>query len=115
TTNATNATNSTQLGGVAASQYVLTNDARMTDARDPLPGSSNYIQNGTSAQASTNFNILGNGTAGGTLSGNVVNSATQFNIGGNRVLSNAGNSNLFAGVSAGASNTTGALNTFVGA
>lgn len=81
------ATNATQLGGVAASQYVQTTDSRLADSRPPTPGSSNYIQNTISSQASSNFNISGNGTAAGTLSGNVVNAATQFNIGGNRVFS----------------------------
>jgi hypothetical protein len=37
-------TNATQLGGVAASQYVQTNDSRLSDARQPLAGSANYIQ-----------------------------------------------------------------------
>src|SRR5437016_5687332 len=72
-TNATMATNATQLGGIAASQYVQTNDSRLSDARTPTPGSSNYIQNTGSQQASSNFNISGNGTAGGTLAGNVLN------------------------------------------
>jgi hypothetical protein len=109
------ATNATQLGGVLASQYVQTTDTRLSDARSPTPGSSNYIQSNPSAQQSgANFNISGNGTAGGTLSGNAVNSATQFNIGGNRVLSVAGTSNLFAGLSAGQVNTSGASNAFFG-
>src|SRR5256884_847801 len=74
-TNATNATNAatattaTQLGGIAASQYVQTNDSRLSDARTPTAGSANYIQNRTSQQSSTNFNIAGNGTAGGNLPG----------------------------------------------
>ena len=78
-------------------------------------GSGNYVQNTTTPQASANFNISGNGTAGGTLSGNVVNAATQYNIGGSRVLSTAGSSNLFAGVGAGANNTNGLFNSFFGA
>src|SRR2546426_4746801 len=105
-TNATTATNATQLGGIAASQYVQTNDSRLSDARPPTPGSSNYIQNTASPQASTNFNISGNGTAGGTISGNVVNAVTQFNLNGSRILSNPGSNNLFVGVSAGALNPT---------
>src|SRR2546429_2787288 len=68
-TNATTATNATQLGGIAASQYVQTNDSRLSDARTPTAGSANYIQNRTSQQSSTNFNIAGNGTAGGNLPG----------------------------------------------
>src|SRR5438128_5965697 len=81
------ATNATQLGGVAASQYVQTNDARLTDARSPTANSSNYIQNGTNQQATSNFSISGDGTAAGTLSSNIVNAAKQYNIGGNRILS----------------------------
>ena len=68
-TNAATATNATQLGGIAASQYVQTNDSRLSDARSPTAGSANYIQNRTSQQSSTNFNIAGNGTAGGNLTG----------------------------------------------
>jgi hypothetical protein len=113
-TNAATATNATQLGGVAANQYVLTGDARLSDARQPTAGSTSYIQNDTGQQASSNFNISGNGTAGGTLSANILNATTQFNIGGNRVLSIPGSSNLFAGVDSGLVNTTGINNTFVG-
>src|SRR5258708_14740244 len=58
------ATNATQLGGVAASQYVQTSDSRLTDSRPPTAGSSNYIQNATAQQSSANFNIGGNRTAG---------------------------------------------------
>src|SRR5256884_1520135 len=68
-TNAATATNATQLGGIAASQYVQTNDSRLSDARSPTAGSASYIQNRTSQQSSTNFNIAGNGTAGGNLTG----------------------------------------------
>ena len=71
--NADTATNSTQLGGVAANQYVQTNDSRLSDARNPLSGSASYIQNGTAPQPTSNFNISGNGVLGGTLrvTGNV--------------------------------------------
>ncbi len=112
--NATTADNALQLNGVAANQYVQTNDTRLSDARTPTAGSANYIQNGTTAQASSNFNIAGNGTAGGTLSATTVNTETQFNILGLRVLSNAGFDNLFAGVNAGAVNQ-GSGNSFFGA
>jgi len=99
------------LGGIAASQYVQTNDPHLSDARPPTAGSSNYIQNTNTTQASTNFNISGNGTVGGALS-----AGTQFNIAGNHVLSISGagqlgiNSNTFAGVGTGASNTPSNLN-----
>ena len=109
------ADNATQLGGVNANQYVQTNDARLADNRNPLPNSPNYIQNTTAQQSSSNFNISGNGTSGGTLSANTVNATTQYNIGGNRVLSNGGQGNLFAGRDAGTSSTTGFTNSFFGA
>src|SRR5207248_2497654 len=111
---ADNATNATQLGGVTANQYVQTSDSRLSGPRPPTIGSSNYIQNTTSAQAGSNFNISGSGAAGGTLTANVVNAATQYNIGGNRVLSTAGTNNVFAGLGAGAANTTGLDNSFFG-
>ncbi|HXI91686.1 MAG TPA: tail fiber domain-containing protein [Blastocatellia bacterium] len=76
-------------------------------------GSASYIQNTTTQQAISNFNISGNGTAGSTLSGNIVNATTQYNLGGSRVLSSNG-ANLFAGVSAGSANTTGDRNSFFG-
>ncbi len=111
--NANTAQNALQLGGTAANQFVLTGDARLTNSRNPLPGSANYIQNSTATQAATNFNITGNGTSGGTLTGNIVKATTQFNIGNDRVLSNDGNGNIFVGKSAGAVNS-GIFNSFVG-
>ncbi len=80
------AANAQQLAGFAASQYVKSDDARLSDARDPKAGNSSYVQNSTSQQAAANFNISGNGTAGGTLSGNLVNAATQYTLGGQPVL-----------------------------
>src|SRR5829696_2823917 len=44
------ADNSANLGGVPAAQYVVTTDARMSDDRNPLPGSASYIQNTTAPQ-----------------------------------------------------------------
>jgi hypothetical protein len=141
TANADIATNAQQLAGVEAAQYVKTDDARMTDARPPTAGSSNYIQNATNPQASSNFNISGNGTAGGMLSAGLVNTATQYNINGSRAFvingggfpasntfvgadagaatipsgnSGIGNLNSFFGNSAGAMNTSGFFNTFFG-
>lgn len=114
--NATTATNATQLAGVAGNQYVVTTDPRMTNARTPTPGSSNYIQNqNAGAQAASNFNISGNGTAGGTLSGNILNATTQLNINGLRGFTingifmspvfPLGPSNTFAGPGAGVNTT----------
>jgi hypothetical protein len=112
---AANATNAQQLGGAAASQYVRTSDARLSDSRTPTAGSSNYIQNTTSQQAVTNFNISGNGTAAGTLSGNVLNATTRYDLAGQRVLdARPTNLNTFLGFGAGASNTTGDHNSAFG-
>ena len=104
-------------------------------------GSANYIQNTTSPQSSSNFNISGTGTA------DIVNANTQFNLGGTRILTRPGFHNLtagenagqpssccnsffgwsagfsissgannsFFGKEAGGGNTTGSNNTFVGA
>jgi hypothetical protein len=44
----------------------------------------------------------------------VFDAITQFNIGGSRILSNAGMGNLFVGVNAGQTITTGSNNTFLG-
>ena len=118
------ATNATQLGGIAAGQYVQASDARLSDPRPPTPGSASYIQN-TNSQQAANFNIGGNGTAAGTLSGNIVNVTTQYNFANSRVLGVSGgtlfpNSNTFAGMGAGTSNspgnsgTAGNLNSFFG-
>ncbi|MDM7923255.1 MAG: hypothetical protein QUS14_13220 [Pyrinomonadaceae bacterium] len=73
-TNAATASNALALGGLAPNQYVLTNDPRLTDTRSPAPGSTNYIQNGTTQQPASNFNISGSGTVGGNLSigGNIT-------------------------------------------
>jgi hypothetical protein len=85
---------SIKLGG-QGNGIVFPDGTRQTTAG----GAGNYIQNTTVKQENSSFNISGNGTAGGTLSGNVVNATTQFNLGGNRILSNqpGGNSNLFIG------------------
>jgi len=128
-TNATTATNATQLGGVAANQFVQTTDTRLSDARTPTAGSANYVQNGTTQQTSSNFNISGSGKA------NVFDAATAYNIGGSRVFnatglfgtlntligvqagqtsSNTGTENVFVGTQAGQSNEAGSLNSFVG-
>src|SRR5215467_2472299 len=113
-TNATAANNASQLNGLDAGQYVLATDARLSDARNPLPHSINYIQNSAQQQVLSNFNISGNGTVGATLSGNLVNAQTEFRLGGSRVLGTPGANNLFVGVGAGFSTTTGGSNVFVG-
>lgn len=93
------ATDAEKLGGVAASGFLL---------------------NSATQQAGANLNIGGNGTiggnltVGGTLSLNTVNANQQFNLVGNRVLSQPGIDNLAVGANSGAAIDTGANNTFVG-
>jgi len=105
---ATTAGNSLQLGGIAANQFVVTTDPRMSDARPPTAGSSNYVQNTTTLQASTNFNISGIGRA------NIISATTQYDLNGDRILSRAGTNNMFVGAYTGQNNTTGANNAFFG-
>jgi hypothetical protein len=93
-------------------------------------GSANYIQNGTSTQGPADFNISGAGSA------NSFNSAMNYQIGSNSVLSVggaadhnlflgkgagvnnialSGQGNVFSGYNAGFSNTSGQSNTYSGA
>src|SRR5881394_897233 len=117
-TNATNATNAVtannaqQLAGVAASQYVLTGDARLSDARTPTAGSASYIQNATAQQATSNFNITGDGTAGGTLSAKFVSATSAYSLNGSLML-RAPIDNMFFGIAAG-SFAAGRGNTVLG-
>ena len=103
------ATNSTQLGGIAANQYVQTTDPRLTDDRSPTLGSPNYIQNTSSPQSSSNFNVSGTGT------GNILNATTQFNLNGSRFIAVAGTKNTFVGLGTGAANAGGSSGSFFGA
>lgn len=127
------AANSNKLGGVDASQFVTGQVVRtvnglngdvtfaagsnvtITPSGDTLTiastgggASGSYIQNQTTQQTGANFNIDGTGKA------NIFDATTQYNIGGNRVLSSpSGTSSLFAGFNAGGTNT-GAFNSFFG-
>ena len=125
---ANTATNSSQLGGVGASQFVQTGDSRLTDARAPLAGSSNYIQNNPASKQNASFSISGGGGADSFFANSII-ANTDYYLGGSRVLYNAGQFNLFAGIGAGSGglgnaffgyqagnqNTTGALNAYFGA
>jgi hypothetical protein len=97
-----NCVTSSQIQSVQGSQIV-----------GPIPvasvpaGSAFYVQNTTSPQAGANFNIAGNGSA------SILNAATEFDLGSNRILSNAGTNNLFVGQGAGQVNAAGG-NSFVG-
>lgn len=93
--------NTLKVGGIDASQYVLTTDARLSDARTPTPGSTSYIQNTTIWQENTSFNIGGNGTA------NIFNAQLGYWLTGSPILRRVGNS-FMAGDLAGANTTTAA-------
>ena len=69
---AASASDADKLGGVRAALYIQSGDARLSDARPPTAGSANYIQNTTTQQTSTNFNISGSGTIGDTLTAGKV-------------------------------------------
>lgn len=96
-----------EIADCSSTNFVVDTDSRLTDSRDPNPGSGFYIQNGTVQQSASNFNISGTGEA------NLFNSATNYNIGGNRVLSVPLTTNVFIGVEAGINNI-GNNNTLVG-
>ncbi len=101
---------STQVGSVSGSAVTGTIPVASVPG-----GSGNYVQNTTSPQASSNFNISGDGTAGGTLAANAVNATSQYNIGGSRAFTVSSFSrNVFAGVNAGAANGLGGSNSFFG-
>ena len=77
-----------------------------------IVAASNTVVLGRSADT---VQIPGTLNIGGTLSGNIVNAATQFNLGGSRVLiSDAGLENLFVGIGSGATGVTGNGNAFFG-
>jgi hypothetical protein len=76
--------------------------------------SSGYIQNTATPQPISNFNISGDGTAGGTLRAAFVSATTQFSLNGGHILSSPGTDNVFAGSGAGESNTTGFANALFG-
>jgi hypothetical protein len=107
---ALSALDSANLGGIPAAHYIQSTDPRLEDAREPIAGSSSYIQNTTTQQALSNFNVSGTGKA------NTFEAKTQFNINGSRVLSlgAAGTNNVFVGVFAGENAGSGTSNAAVG-
>src|SRR5262249_59156709 len=74
-------------------------------------GSSNTVVLGRSADT---VQIPGALNVSGSFGANILNAATQFNLNGSRILGNAGTANLFAGVGAGGSNSTGVNNSSFG-
>jgi trimeric autotransporter adhesin len=78
------------------------------------PGSPYYVQNGTTPQSSTSFNIDGNGTAGGTLTGATVNTTGGYQINGTLELFADGSNDVMVGPGAGNHSLTGHSNQLIG-
>lgn len=68
----------------------------------------------TSADPDFTLSVTNTGTGTAIKADGAIDTTTQYNIGGYRILSNAGTNNLFAGTDAGTSNTAGTANTFLG-
>lgn len=108
-TQAGNAANADMLGGISPNQFVQSDDYRLINAREPLPGSENYIQNQNfETPQAAYFNITGTGSA------NSFNARSSFQIDGLKMLAAPGFGNIFVGLGAGDSNTSGFDNTFYG-
>lgn len=91
------------------SLWAATADAASDAAQLGGLPASGFVQNTTTQQPGTSFNI------GGTGSASVLNATTQFNLNGVRILATgAGSDSLFAGINAGAAITTGYANSFFG-
>jgi hypothetical protein len=118
---------SQRLGGTDAAQFVQTGDPRLTDPRPPTAGSGNYVQNRTTAQFNTNFNISGTGTA------DVLSAQTSYGLDGTTIIRSMGrpdtlligdragismsvsaSNNTMVGSTAGFSTSTGRDNSFFG-
>jgi hypothetical protein len=117
---------------ITSTPYAIKSQNAATAEGLSATASANFIQNGTSQQTATDFNISGNGTAGGTLTGNTINAVTQYNLNGLRVFTVNGPyndpftilsaSNIFVGEGAGVNTTPdpsptsilGKLNSFFG-
>lgn len=66
-----------------------------------------------SASPAFTMSVANSGSGAALTAQGAINTSTQYNIGGSRILSNLGANNLFAGVGAGAANT-GQHNAFFG-
>jgi hypothetical protein len=67
-----------------------------------------------SADAGFTLSVANTGSGAAVSAQGAINTTTQYNIGGQPVLSVAGTNNLFAGIGAGRVNTTGQQNSVVG-
>ncbi len=116
-------------GGTSTRTVTVATDGTLGTTASP--SGTDFIQNTTTPQASSNFNISGNGTVGGTLTAAnaVVTTAltgTGASLpagvlglgvradGGLNIGQNTTGANLYLGYQAGQSNTTGTRNQFEG-
>jgi hypothetical protein len=75
--------NAEMLGGVAADQYVRTDDPRLTDGGPPAPGSTHYIQNTSTQQAGASFNVGGNGIIAGNVGVGTASPQSKLTVNAN--------------------------------
>ena len=68
----------------------------------------------TSADPGFTLSVTNSGAGAALTATGAINTSTQYNIGGKRVLGGSGTQNLFAGIDSGAANTTGSENAFFG-
>jgi hypothetical protein len=68
----------------------------------------------TSAGQESTLSVSNTGSGAAITAAGAIDTSVQFNIGGQRVLSNPGTNNLFAGTGAGENNATGVANAFFG-
>ena len=104
--------------GAGISNTVGSNDTFIGSRADAASGDLSFATAiGAGAVVSTS-NTIQLGRANGSDTVNIsgtLNTGSQYNIGGNRVLSAGGSNNFFAGVGAGSANTFGEQNAFFGA
>ena len=119
-----------QTGGTPGFYYNAGTPAAPDWQRLVTPVSGSFIQNGTTPQAGSNFNISGNGTVGGTLTatnavvstaltgnGASIGSAVGLGVradGGLNIGQNTSGNNIYLGYLSGSRNTTGNNNLFGG-
>lgn len=92
---------------ITSSPYAI-KALKATTADDVSPGSTNYIQNTSTQQASSNFNISGTGAA------SVFDAGTQYSIGGSPMLSAPGSNTLILGSVSGVNGATANANVGIG-
>ena len=86
--------------GAAGATALCRNAANEISTCTAGGGGGSFIDNSTVLQPTSNFNISNNGTVGGILSANIVNSTTNYKIGGTTVFSAPNSTSVVIGQSA---------------